>query len=508
MAHTMRSKATNADSEIPERCSCRFWRGATRRLVMSVASIGFFVGLCESNVAANGTDISLDDPTRVSRLAITVNKSDTIRFSRAFGEALVASAEFADVTPLTDRTLYIIGKKIGQTRLTVLDKDKHLLRIIDVEIGFDLPALRKALHDNLPLARIHATSMNGHVMLAGTVPDAPTQASALSIAEQYAPGAISNSMSVRSSQQVLLEVRFVEVDRTAARDLGLNWDVVLNRFVGATGAGAPGLAGIPSGAAPFGAALVSLLSNGQRADLIIQALEKRGLAHRLAEPNLVTLSGDTANFLAGGEFPYPVAQSGTAGAAGTVTIEFKRFGIGLAFTPTVLAEGQINLKIEPEVSDIDPTHTFTYGGGITVPGLVVRRANTTVEMRDGQSFAIAGLLDNKHSTDQNQLPWVGQVPVLGALFRSASYLKNETDLVIIVTPHLVKPAVPGEKLATPFDQKVAGNDVDFFLLGRAERDKKHAVLNGHILDVDGSEAWRLMTTVEAATAGGDHARIK
>jgi pilus assembly protein CpaC len=168
-------------------------------------------------------------------------------------------------------------------------------------------------------------------------------------------------------------------------------------------------------------------------------------------------------------------------------VDFKKFGIGLAFTPTVLGEGQINLKIEPEVSDIDPTRTFTYGGGITVPGLIVRRANVTIELRDGQSFAIAGLLDNKHNTDQAQLPWVGQIPVLGTLFRSASFQKNETDLVIIVTPHLVKPAVPGEKLETPLEQRVPGNDIDFFLMGRAERDprERDRAEYGHILEVQG-----------------------
>jgi pilus assembly protein CpaC len=434
-------------------------------------------------VDANGGSVALNDPTRIWRLKITINKSETVRFGRAYGDALVANTEFADVTPLTDRALYIIGKRVGQTRVTVLDKEKRLMGVIDVEIGFDVPGLRRALQGDVHLAGIRVTSANGRILLSGSVPDAPSQARALTIAEQFAPQAVSNSMTVRASQQVLLEVRFVEVDRTAARDLGVNWAVANNKIVAATGAasGLFALAGIPSGATPFGQAVVHLLTNGNRADLIIQALEKRGLARRLAEPNLVAMSGDTANFLAGGEFPYPVAQTGIGGAA-TITIEFKRFGIGLAFTPTVLGEGQINLKIEPEVSDIDPNHSFTYGGGITVPGLIVRRANTTVELRDGQSFAIAGLLDNKHTTDQAQLPWIGQVPVLGTLFRSASYLKSETDLVIIVTPRLVKPAVPGEKLSTPLDQRVAGNDIDFFLNGRSERDKHFEAPYGHILD--------------------------
>ena len=200
------------------------------------------------------------------------------------------------------------------------------------------------------------------------------------------------------------------------------------------------------------------------------------------------LSGDTANFLAGGEFPYPVQADNNR-----ITLEFKKFGIGLAFTPTVLADRQINLKIEPEVSDIDPTNSYTLNG-TTVPSLVVRRASTTVELRDGQSFAIAGLLQTKHRKNQNQLPWIGDVPVLGTLFRSASYEKEESDLVIIVTPRLVRPAVPGQKLATPLDQRVASNDADFFLRGKQEIPKQAPAPYGHILD-SGSD-WAKATTVE------------
>lgn len=454
------------------------------------------------DVQADSGIFSLEDPAKISRVSITINKSETLRFRRPFDHALPANPDYADVQVLSDNALYIIGKKPGQTRVTVSDGGK-ILGVIDVEINYDIAALRKALQRDAHLGGVKVSSVNGRILLTGNVPDAPAQSRALTIAEQFAPLSVNNSMSVRASQQVMLEVRFIEVDRTSARDLGINWAVLNKNVAAATGAagGLFPLAGIPSGATPFGQAVVSLLNNGGSADLIIQALEKRGLARRLAEPNLVTLSGDTANFLAGGEFPYPVAQTGTLGAS-TITIEFKKFGIGLAFTPTVLSEGQINLKIEPEVSDIDPNNTFNYGGGISVPGLVVRKANTTVELRDGQSFAIAGLLDNKHTANTAQLPWIGQVPVLGALFKSSSYQKSETDLVIIVTPHLVKPAVPGEKLATPLDNKVAGNDIDFFLLGRAEHNKHFDAPYGHILDVAGATWTASINTGSLKTEGG------
>jgi pilus assembly protein CpaC len=219
---------------------------------------------------------------------------------------------------------------------------------------------------------------------------------------------------------------------------------------------------------------------------MVNALEERGLARRLAEPNLVALSGDTASFLAGGEYPIPVP-----GMFG-ISVEFKRYGVSLAFTPTVLNDGVINMKIEPEVSQIDPSHSVAVGNGIVVPALTVRRANTTVELRDGQSFVLAGLLNNEGTTIQQQLPWLGDVPVLGALFSSKSYQKNETDLVIIVTPHIVRPSRPGDPVRTPLDSTVPGNDVDFFLGGKpevargpAQRGETAALraYTGHVIDL-------------------------
>ena len=201
------------------------------------------------------------------------------------------------------------------------------------------------------------------------------------------------------------------------------------------------------------------------------ALEEKGLVRRLAEPNLIALSGDSARFLAGGEFPFPVVQPGSGGFP-TVTIEFKKFGVQLAFIPTVLSRGVINLRVEPSVSELDFTNGVTVSG-ITVPALTVRDARTTVELRDGQSFAIAGLLQTRDRRDLEQVPWIGTVPVLGALFRSTAYIKEETDLVVIVTPRLVAPAAPGQQLASPLDDRLPSNDVDFFLNGQPEVRKRY-----------------------------------
>lgn len=410
---------------------------------------------------------SLDNPEKITRLNITVNKSQTVRIEQPFAEALVGNSEIADVIPLTDKTLYLLGKKTGSTRLSILDADKRLLGIIEVEVSYDAAAIHSQFRKSLPGARIKVSPVNGNILLTGFVPDAVALEKAVAIANQYAPDSVTNSLSVAGSQQVMLEVRFVEASRNATRNLGINWSIVAqnpaNFALNTNLPGAVGLGAFPSTVLPFGSMVTRLLNGGTSADLVIQALEEKGLARRLAEPNLVALSGDTASFLAGGEFPFPVGRDNN-----NITIEFKKFGVGLAFTPTVLANGLINLKIEPEVSEIDPNNTLVVND-TTIPGLVTRRAKTTVELRDGQSFAIAGLLQSNHSKARRQLPWIGQVPVLGSLFRSASYERRETDLVIIVTPKLVQPAGPGDRLITPFDKDVPGNDVDFFLNGRDEK---------------------------------------
>lgn len=210
------------------------------------------------------------------------------------------------------------------------------------------------------------------------------------------------------------------------------------------------------------------------------------MARTLAEPNLVALSGDTASFLAGGEYPVPVP-----GTLGSVTIEYKRYGVGLAFTPTVLGDGLINMKIEPEVSELDHSRPVQIQGW-SIPPLIVRRASTTVELRDGQSFVIGGLLQSVGQNQINQLPWLGDIPVLGALFRSASYQKRETDLAIIVTPRLVRPARPGDVIKTPLDGSLPANDKDLFLMGRTEVRRADARVQagvlpreftGHMLDL-------------------------
>ncbi|WP_198157516.1 type II and III secretion system protein family protein [Methylobacterium nodulans] len=320
--------------------------------------------------------------------------------------------------------------------------------------------------------------------------DATTVDRAVSIATALAPGGVINATRIASPQQVLLKVRFVEINRTAGRELGLRFEYAgrnrafragevgpitpLTTAGGSTnGAGlitdfVPAVASAIS-SAPFGQILTRFRSDSRQLDLFISALEDKGLARRLAEPNLVAMSGDTADFLAGGEYPIPVASTTQTGVP-TITVAFKEFGVRLGFTPTVLANGLLNLRLEPEVSDIDPSISVNTGG-ILIPGLSKRRARTSVELRDGQSFAIAGLLQANTQNNIEQFPWVGSIPVLGSLFRSTGFQQRETELVVIVTPHLVKPAKPGATIKTPLDATVPANDVDLFLAGKMEVEK-------------------------------------
>jgi len=424
--------------------------------------------------------IQISGNTHTAMVSVTIGKSQDVRTETSFVDVMVGDPEVADVNPLTDHTLSILGKKIGTTRVQVYSEGKKLIGIFDVEVQYDISRLVNELKRQFPGSHLHASSVNGRIMLSGEAVDAATLDKAVIIARQFSPEII-NSVSVMSPQQVMLEVRFIEISRTAGRELGVQWNTFGNPNINVgngvsagslpiTQAAAVGAAGVLSGSSPFGFMIANLVRGGVSADVAINALEQKGIARSLAEPNLVALSGDTASFLAGGEYPIPVS-----GTLGQISVDYKKYGVGLAFTPTVLGHGLINLKIEPEVSQIDTTHTVSIANGISVPALIVRRASTTIELRDGQSFMIGGLLQTDNNNLINQLPWLGSVPVLGTLFSSKSYQQNQTDLAIIVTPHVVRPARPGDVVKTPADDALPPNDPDFFLLGKAEVTRAQAI---------------------------------
>lgn len=427
--------------------------------------------------------ISISEDNRVGRLLVVAGRSETIRVSIPFSEIVVGDPETADVNPLTDKTLYVLGRKLGTTNVTLFDQDKQLVAVIDIEVTQDLSGLREALREAVPGGGVKVRSVNGRVLLEGQVRSAPAAARAVEIAKDFAPDSVTNSLSIADNQQVNLEVRFVEVSRSAGKDLGVSWNMTDggNGFVSGN---TPTQFGTITGFLPFGSIVANILSNGMSPDILINALEQRKVARRLAEPNLTALSGETASFHAGGEIPIRTCNTdGTNANTLNCEVTYKEFGVKLTFLPTVLDDGLINLSIAPEVSEID--QTLKVGENFS---FVTRKAKTSVELRDGQSFAIAGLLQSNNTRSKDQVPWLGDVPVLGTLFRSSSFQKRESDLVIIVTPRLVKPVGTKQQLHTPLDTTLSSNDPEMFLLGKLEvsrkkLDAKYNGVYGHIIDL-------------------------
>src|SRR5262249_4063899 len=423
----------------------------------------------------------------VRHVVIPINKSKTFRLDQPFSTAVVGSPEIADALPMSDRSLYIQGKKLGTTNVSVFDTSMRLLGVLDVEVTPDVGDVQEKVRAATGSRGIRVTSSDGEVVLTGEARDAVQAERAFTIAKALSPNGVINAMQVAPSQQVLLKVSLLETTRDADRALGVSWFAANGRgstiarigtgfgiqagggTTGGTTSGIPLVSALAPGAGPFGVVLANLVNGGTRVDVLVNALETKGLVGNLAEPNLMALSGDTASCLPGGEFPVPIATS--VGGVGIPSIEYKPFGVRLSFTPTVLQNGLINLRIAPEVSDVDPLLTNATTGA---PGISKRDAVTTIELRDGQSFAIAGLLQSNDSRARDQLPWIGSVPVLGALFSSNEYRKHDTDLVIIVTPHLVQPAAPGDRLASPLDQRLPSNDIDFFLLSQTDVKKAYS----------------------------------
>ncbi|QPI73587.1 type II and III secretion system protein family protein [Sphingobium sp. Cam5-1] len=417
------------------------------------------------------------------QLDVPLNKSQVLTVDRAFSKALVGNQEVADILPLTNRSLYVLGKKVGTTSLTLYDSRNMLIAVVDVAVGPDVVTLKRQLAELIPGEQIGARISNDAVVLTGTVSSASAVDRAVQIARTYAGGdeKVVNMLSVGASQQVMLEVRFSEVNRQAAKQIGLNHSFTGNRTAGSIG----NLAGdsiIPTNndriptikldglSDAFGVGTWAYKIGSLNLFSALDALERKGLVKTLAEPTLVALSGETASFLAGGEFPIPVVQNGGGGGGSGnngITVEFKPFGVSLGFTPTVLSDGIINLVVEPEVSSIDPSASVTING-LVVPGLLTRRAKTVVELRDGQSFAIAGLLRNDFQDTVRQLPILGSIPIIGSLFRSTGFQKQQTELVMIVTPRLVKP-MRAEDVSLPTDRVGNPNELDLFLMGRTDK---------------------------------------
>ena len=399
-----------------------------------------------------------DDSKHAGELSVPIEKSQILHLDVPFADLMLGNAEVADVLALSDRSIYVLGKSAGSTSLMVYGRNRNLLAILDLVVGPDIEGLDAKLRELVPGESVVVHPLNGSLVLCGTVSSAGRMAKIVTLAERFAPGLVTNLMTVSGSQQVMLKVRFVEVSRNALKRIGLNFDALDGDFSFSSG---DTFSGNP--AETFAAGLFNGALGASSLRLLFEALETKGLAKTLAQPNLIALSGDTASFLAGGEFPIEVAQSGAAASGdAAITVEFKEFGISLSFTPTVLDDGLINMVVSPEVSALD--FSVAING---TPGLTTRRATTTVELRDGQTFAIAGLLQEDFQDAVRQVPLLGDIPILGALFRSSQYQRNESELVIIVEPRLVRP-VPSGALATPADHLIPPSELDLWLNGLIE----------------------------------------
>lgn len=449
---------------------------------MLLLGVALSAGPADSQISAATSGIRVEAALHAGTLEVPLNKGQVLKVDRPFAQALIGNPAIADIMPLTDRSLYVLGKATGSTSLTLYDQGKTLIAVVDLVVGPDILGLRRQLSELIPTEKIGARASNESIVLSGVVSSAPVVARALQIAETYAPGKVVNMMSVGSTQQVLLEVRFSEMVRTVAKEIGINNAFISNsgKFVGGTGSNAVGTTLLTDEAGrpivdlsnilnTFGIIGGSFNIGSLNITTVLDALERKGIVNTLAEPNLVALSGETASFLAGGEFPIPVPQNGGDGqrSGSSITVEFKPFGVSLGFTPTVLEDGVINLVVTPEVSSIDPSASIRIGG-LTIPGLQTRRAQTTLELRDGQSFAIAGLIRNDFKDTIRQFPVLGSIPIIGALFRSSAFEKQETELVIVVTPRLVRPTSP-DLIALPTDRVTPPGELDLFLNGRTDR---------------------------------------
>jgi pilus assembly protein CpaC len=399
-------------------------------------------------------------------LNVPMNRAVVVESDTPFAELSIANPGIADISTLSERSIYVLGKTPGRTTMTLLGADGKLTSNVDVHVTPDIAEFKERLQQILPGERIEVRTANDGIVLSGTVSSTAKLDRALDLANRYAPERVSNLMTVGGTQQVMLKVRFAEMQRSVSKSLSASLGVSgdSSRFRGAAATGnIAGINNFNSGNTVTtdanGAMGIGFTAGGLELSVLLEALESKGVVRTLAEPNLTALSGQEAKFLAGGEYPIPVVSSDS-----TMAVEYKPFGVELNFTPVVVDGDQINLTINAAVSAID-TSVSLQANGFSLNAFKRRETSTTVEMRDGESFAIAGLLQDDFRNLKGQVPWLGDIPILGTLFRSSDYERNQSELVIIVTPHLVSPT-RGEALALPTDRVKLPSEKDFFLFGK------------------------------------------
>ena len=461
---------------------------------------------------------------RSRSLFVPLYKSRLIDFGISAARISVGNPDVADILILRSTQLYVLGKDLGTTNVLLWDRDDRLIGTVEVEVTHDLQSLKQKLYELMPNEQIEVHSAQRNIILSGNVSNVSNMEAALKIARGYfaqfsavdstefeqetqgsasSRGEVINLMSVGGVQQVMLEVKVAEISRTELKRLDMQFNALIQRSSRWNWGGVNGGAAFPDAVfteenarvpvfdneAPFGPAIdefapndmsisdqglfASLLTNTALFNVAIDAAKEKGLAKILAEPTLTTQTGQTAEFLSGGEFPIPVPQGGSNNG---VTIEFKQFGVGVKFLPVVLDSGRINLKLNISVSELVSGNTVGISqDGVTssfiIPSLTQRSAISTVELADGQTIGIAGLINENLREVVTKFPGLGSIPGLGALFRSQEFIKGETELLILVTPHLAKPLDPSE-IRLPTEGFTEPSDFDWYVMGRTEGRRK------------------------------------
>lgn len=448
--------------------SHKSWRTRSVRLLrVALCSTGVSVALIAVFFNSTQAQTTRPSPTRAMasghiNLSMAMGKSRVYKFNDQITRLSVADPNVADVVLVNDKEVYLLGKKSGVTNVFIWHENARM-SVIDLNIETDITAVQNVMEQLLPgEPNLRVTAAGESVVLSGQLSNAAKVQQAVMLAEQVTGKKVMNMTTTDFLPQVLIEVKIAEIDKTVADQLGLQLSGSNFAF------SAAGLAAMGSGAT---AAFSSGNTNGW-----IQAQVNSGLVKILAEPNIMAISGQEGNFLAGGIVFIPIPQSSSTGGGAVITLQQQPYGVGLKFTPTVLDGNRINLVVKPEVSEVSPQGIAVSSGTtqILMPVIMTRAASTTVQLMDGQTFAIGGLISNNITQSVSAFPWLGSIPILGALFRSSSFQSNRTELIILVTPHLVNPMNRRPKL--PTDDFVAPTEFEFFGEGKLEGKKSVPVV--------------------------------
>lgn len=434
-----------------------------RFITIAMVLLGLMVSATAHAQSSRSAHVIAPSSTSIN---LSSNQGKLIRLPRAANAVFIADTKIADVSVRSPRLIYVFAKGLGETTLYALDSRDQLIVAQRIIIAPNLDRVKDLFSQLNPNAPVQVSSVGNSLVLTGTVESADIAEEFTHIAEVAAGGPtnVINRIRIASPNQVNIRVKIAEVSRDINKKIGFNWELIGQKSANWALGFAVGSDIIREGATfifPDDPAdrVVSSFNNGDVAiDTVLELLDDEGLITVLAEPNLTAMSGETASFLAGGEFPIPIAQS-----EGVTTIQFRQFGIGLSFTPTVLGQNRINLKIKPEVSQLNAAGSIQ-ANGFNIPSLTTRRADTTVELGSGQSFAIAGLLQNTTNQTLSDVPGIKEIPILGALFRSDAFRRQESELMIVVTPFIVRP-VSG-RMPLPTDNYLPPKDLERFLLGQ------------------------------------------